>query len=210
MEICIDFDGTCTTHDFPNIGKEIGAPKVLKRLVENGHKLILFTMRANEVDVHPNGKYYLSDAVKWFADNGISLYGVQSNPTQKEWTTSPKAYGQLYIDDAALGCPLKFDAELSQRPFVDWDKVSSTLEEMGLLPKSNGIKEAYIELFGESIYLQIAKGIDSSGWYSNERNDAWLPLQNQRIMDKLDFKSGNAELRPKSLSTLNSTPNENS
>jgi hypothetical protein len=40
MEINIDFDGTCVTHDFPNIGTDIGIP-VLKKLVANGHKLIL-------------------------------------------------------------------------------------------------------------------------------------------------------------------------
>ena len=30
MDIIIDFDGTCVTHEFPNIGKDIGAEKVLK------------------------------------------------------------------------------------------------------------------------------------------------------------------------------------
>ena len=46
MTINIDFDGTCVTHEFPNVGKSIGADKVLKRLVDNGHHLILFTMRS--------------------------------------------------------------------------------------------------------------------------------------------------------------------
>lgn len=45
--IGIDFDGTVVTHDFPKIGKDIGAVPVLKKLVENGHKLILFTMRSD-------------------------------------------------------------------------------------------------------------------------------------------------------------------
>jgi len=31
MTINIDFDGTVTTHDYPSIGKDIGAQKVLKR-----------------------------------------------------------------------------------------------------------------------------------------------------------------------------------
>ena len=47
MTINIDFDGTCVTHEFPNVGKSIGAEKVLKRLVDNGHQLILFTMRSD-------------------------------------------------------------------------------------------------------------------------------------------------------------------
>ena len=48
MYIAVDFDGTCVTHDYPRIGKEIGATKVLKRLVEAGHKLILNTMRSGK------------------------------------------------------------------------------------------------------------------------------------------------------------------
>ena len=47
--IGIDFDGTCVTHEFPRIGKDIGAVPVLKELIANGHDLILFTMRS---DIH--------------------------------------------------------------------------------------------------------------------------------------------------------------
>lgn len=140
MEICIDFDGTCTSHDFPEIGKDIGAVPVLKRLVEKGHKLILFTMRSDieKVDIpadselHDAPGNYLTDAVNWFKNNEISLYGIQSNPTQQSWTTSPKAYGQLYIDDAALGCPLVYPTN-GKRPYVDWVTVEQMLIEKQIL-----------------------------------------------------------------------------
>ena len=46
MFIAIDFDGTCVTHDYPEVGKDIGAVPVLKRLIDAGHKLILHTMRS--------------------------------------------------------------------------------------------------------------------------------------------------------------------
>ena len=111
MYIAVDFDGTCVTHEYPNIGKDIGAVPVLKKLTANGHKLILNTMRSGDD---------LSDAVKWFEENEISLYGINNNPSQKFWTDSPKVYAHLYIDDAALGCPLKNDLSISERPFVDW------------------------------------------------------------------------------------------
>lgn len=42
MIIAIDFDGTCVTHDYPRIGKDIGAVPVLKKIVENGHRLLRF------------------------------------------------------------------------------------------------------------------------------------------------------------------------
>ena len=114
MYIAVDFDGTCVTHDYPRVGKDIGAVPVLKMFVESGHKLILNTMRSGKE---------LADAVQWFKDNGIPLYGANENPTQKQWTASPKVYANLYIDDAALGCPLKMNPNISGRPFVDWDYI---------------------------------------------------------------------------------------
>ena len=118
MYIAVDFDGTCVTHEYPRVGKDIGAVPVLKKLVDSGHHIILNTMRSGKE---------LVDAVQWFADNDIPLYGANENPTQKEWTLSPKVYAHLYIDDAALGCPLKFDRAVSSRPFVDWEVVDTYL-----------------------------------------------------------------------------------
>lgn len=135
MIIGIDFDGTCVTHDFPEVGQDIGAEPVLKELVQNEHQLVLWTMR--------DGKY-LRDAIGWFKTRGIPLYGIQTNPEQRCWTTSPKAYCQLYIDDAGLGIPLTTNVELPKgfddsttvwhdRYFVDWKVARKLLEKMGLL-----------------------------------------------------------------------------
>ena len=143
MEICIDFDGTCVTHEYPDIGKDIGAIPVLKRLVEAGHQLVLFTMRSDMERVESeeyfefeSGGDYLTDAVNWFKENGIELYGTNENPEQKNWTRSPKAYADLYIDDAALGCPVIFNREISGRPYADWKAIEHILEEMGVLQSS--------------------------------------------------------------------------
>jgi hypothetical protein len=112
MKIAIDFDGTCVTHEYPKIGKDIGAVPVLKELLSQGHKLILNTMRCGKE---------LDEAVKWFKERDIPLYGINEDPGQKEWTQSPKVFANLYIDDAALGITLSFDKRISERPFVDWD-----------------------------------------------------------------------------------------
>lgn len=146
MKICIDFDGTCVTHEFPKVGRDIGAVPVLKRLVEAGHQLILFTMRSNrELPGGTGGEkiqdvtgLFLDDAVNWFSANEIPLFGINENPTQKRWTSSPKAYGELYIDDAAFGAPLIFDPQFSARPFVNWKVIETRLEWMGVLPVSLG------------------------------------------------------------------------
>jgi hypothetical protein len=84
----------------------------------------------NEGRELPPGNY-LKDAIDWFDERGITLYGIQRNPSQDSWTSSPKAYGQLIIDDAALGCPLIFDESISGRPFVDWEAVNDMMEYMG-------------------------------------------------------------------------------
>ena len=101
MTIAIDFDGTCVMHEYPKIGKENeGCVDVLKELVREGHKLILYTMRSGKT---------LKQAVDWFKERGIPLWGINENPTQSAWTFSPKIYANMYIDDAACGCPLIYD-----------------------------------------------------------------------------------------------------
>lgn len=124
MYIAVDFDGTCVTHDYPEVGKDIGAIPVLKALADNGHHIILNTMRdSNE----------LKDAKMWFANNDIKLFGANRNPTQSEWTTSPKVYAQLYIDDAAMGCFLCYDPNFHSRPYVDWKETAGYLHARGLI-----------------------------------------------------------------------------
>jgi hypothetical protein len=134
MDICVDFDGTCVTHDFPIIGKDIGSVSVLKSLVENGHKIILFTMRSDNPDHEkPEYRYTLTEAVNWFKEKDIPLHGINTNPEQHIWTSSPKAYGQLYIDDAALGIPLLQDEDYGKRPFVNWVMVHAMLKIKGII-----------------------------------------------------------------------------
>lgn len=121
-KIAIDYDGTCVSHQYPSIGKDIGSVPVLKELISNGHLLILNTMRSGQE---------LEDAVEWFKDNEIPLYGINSTPGQSTWTSSPKVYAHLYIDDAALGIPL-IDEE-GERPYVNWSEVREMLIEEGYI-----------------------------------------------------------------------------
>lgn len=113
MIIAIDFDGTCVKHAYPRIGEDIGAIPVLKQLVKDGHQLVLNTMRSGKL---------LDEAVQWFESNGIKLSGANHTPGQATWTQSPKVYAQLYIDDAALGCPTVMDD--NGRVYVDWKIVA--------------------------------------------------------------------------------------
>ena len=122
--IAVDFDGTCVEHNYPAIGMDVeGAVDVLRTLNKHGHRIILNTMRSGQ---------RLEAAVRWFRDRKIELWAVNRNPEQEQWTTSPKVYADIYIDDSALGCPLIF-LEGVRRPVVNWSKVRQLLESDGVL-----------------------------------------------------------------------------
>ena len=123
--ICVDFDGTLVTHDYPEVGQELpGAVETCKDLIAYGHQLILWTMRSGKE---------LQDAVQWCFERNILLVGVNKNPTQESWTQSPKAYASIYIDDAALGAPLNYNPTFHTRQYVDWVRVREQLVKMGAL-----------------------------------------------------------------------------
>ena len=123
MYVAIDFDGTIVEHSYPAIGKPVPhALDVMKILQDAGYQLILWTMRSGEE---------LREAVDYCTNNGINLYGINNNPTQSSWTTSPKCYAQIYIDDAALGCPLTLVKD--KRPYVDWWGVKELLQKQGII-----------------------------------------------------------------------------
>ena len=124
MYICIDFDGTVVDHRYPYLGDPVPrAVDWLRRWAELGAKLILFTMRSDGND----GQDLLQDAVQYFEKNDIPLFGINHNPDQASWTSSPKAYAQLYIDDAAFGCPLIHPPTFN-KPCVDWKRVGPAVE----------------------------------------------------------------------------------
>lgn len=66
MVIAVDFDGTVVTHRYPQIGMDIKAVPVLKKIVDAGHQIVLHTMRSGKE---------LEEAVAWFTENEIPLYG---------------------------------------------------------------------------------------------------------------------------------------
>ena len=117
MIIGVDFDGTIAKSvEFPRIGEEVPyAIETLHRLVQQGDRIILWTMRSGEA---------LDDALDFLEDRGVELYGVNHNPEQDEWTDSPKAHCNVYIDDKGFGCPVIFE---DGEPYVDWYEVQKEL-----------------------------------------------------------------------------------
>ncbi len=131
-DIVLDFDGTVVKHRYPAVGEDIGAVPVLRRLVQNGHRLLLNTMRSNTSESGDT----LQPAIDWFKTNGLPLYGINENPEQRAWTSSPKVYGSIYIDDAALGAPLKTDNS-GAAPFIDWGVAAIHLFYCGYLTEKD-------------------------------------------------------------------------
>lgn len=130
--IVLDFDGTVVKHRYPAIGEDVGAVPVLKKLVQNGHHILLSTMRSRNCE----GVDTLQPALDWFAANDIPLYGINENPSQKEWTDSSKVYGNIYIDDAALGAPIKID-DKDDSQFIDWGLAAIHLYYYGCLTEQD-------------------------------------------------------------------------
>lgn len=119
MKIAVDFDGTMVAHEYPEIGAESpGCSEWLQKIAEAGGAIILYTMRSGKE---------LQDAIDWTAEHNIPLWGVNRDPDQDSWTDSPKCYANVYVDDAALGCPLRENPKMGGRPMVDWDIVGPAL-----------------------------------------------------------------------------------
>lgn len=139
MIIGVDFDGTIVTHEFPEIGKPVpGAIDTLKALIANGHEVFLWTMRGHATGEKTKENLTVSkerdtlkEALEYLKENGVDIKG---NVSPAQFSTSPKQYAALYIDDAAFGCPLV--VQPGGRPYVNWRLVADHLRFSGLLTLS--------------------------------------------------------------------------
>lgn len=100
MVIAVDFDGTIVDHRYPEIGEERPfATEILRKLIEERHKLILWTVR--------DGKL-LQDAIDWCAERGVQFYAVNSNHSdmfgeEEDKRFSCKVNADMFIDDCNIG-----------------------------------------------------------------------------------------------------------
>ncbi|MDA9343872.1 hydrolase [Gammaproteobacteria bacterium] len=95
--IAVDFDGTIVEDAYPKVGKPIlFAFETLKKLQEDGHRLILWTYRSGNK---------LNEAVSFCEDNGIHFYAVNKSFSEEEYSEdiSRKINADLFIDDRNIG-----------------------------------------------------------------------------------------------------------
>lgn len=99
MIIAIDFDGTIVENRYPEIGKEMPfAIEVLKKLQNERHRLILWTVREGKL---------LNEAVEFCKARGLEFYAVNRDYPEEEKERnnhfSRKLKADLWIDDRNLG-----------------------------------------------------------------------------------------------------------
>lgn len=99
MIIAVDFDGTIVTHEYPRIGREIPfAIQTLKMLRDEGHQLILWTVREDDL---------LDEAVEWCRERGLEFYAVNKDYPEEECKNnnhfSRKLKVDVWIDDRNVG-----------------------------------------------------------------------------------------------------------
>ncbi|CAK7079486.1 MAG: hypothetical protein PARBA_03341 [Parabacteroides sp.] len=99
MIIAIDFDGTIVEHKYPVIGRELPfAIETLKKLRDERHKLILWTVREGRL---------LEEALVFCRERGLEFYAVNKDyPEEEEGQNnhfSRKLKVDIFIDDRNLG-----------------------------------------------------------------------------------------------------------
>lgn len=99
MRIAVDFDGTIVEHRYPEIGEERPfAIETLKRLIDDRHQLILWSVREGEM---------LQEAVEWCRERGVEFYAVNRDYPEETLKNnqhfSRKIKADLFIDDRCLG-----------------------------------------------------------------------------------------------------------
>lgn len=99
MTIAVDFDGTIVRHRYPEIGEEIPfAVSTLKMLIEERHRLILWTVREGKL---------LDEALAWCRERGIEFYAVNRDFPEEDVTRNEnftrKLKVDMWIDDRNVG-----------------------------------------------------------------------------------------------------------
>ncbi len=127
--LAIDFDGTIVEDEYPKIGKPmVFAFETLKKLQDDGHRLILWTYRSGKK---------LKEAVDFCKENGIEFYAVNESYEGEELNgVSRKINADIFIDDRNIG------------GFIGWGEVYHKITDNPLpLPQQLKKKKGFLSIF---------------------------------------------------------------
>lgn len=97
------------------------AIRVLKKLQERGHRISL-CVSDNESS--------LTEKIKWFEENNISLYSEMPAEMQAIMSIFSKEYADIYIDARSIGAPIM---SIGSELVLNWKAVEEILQERGIL-----------------------------------------------------------------------------
>lgn len=115
LTIAVDFDGTIVENKFPEIGKpKLFAFETLKKLQQDGHRLILWTYRSEEK---------LEEAIEFCRKRGVEFYAVNKSYPEElfEDNISRKILADIFIDDRNIG------------GMLGWGEIYQRLEERSII-----------------------------------------------------------------------------
>ena len=109
MIIAVDFDGTLCEDKHPAIGApKAGAVEAMKRLNAEGHYLIVWTCRTDQL---------LLEAVNWLLEQGIPFDRINDhnpeNLAKYGGSGGKKIFADVYVDDRNVGGFLGWETTLS-------------------------------------------------------------------------------------------------
>lgn len=128
MRIFLDFDGTVVEHAYPKIGREVPhAMRVIKRLQEKGHDIVLNTYRC-ETDEKELRRAL--DYVNLHYKVEIEPITATKKKIHPKWDILDR--DELFIDDIATGIPTMKSVYDGDK-MVDWLRVEIILMEAKIL-----------------------------------------------------------------------------
>ena len=146
MVFGIDFDNTISTNNYPFAGELIPlAKEVINTLAENGHTIMLWTVRGNET-VEKNGYVNaLNKAKEFIEENEIKVHYFNKSPIHPSSLpdSSPKQYVDYYIDDIGLGTPLMV---YKSKFVVDWMAICLYLLNIKAITEEQYVKLRIIKM----------------------------------------------------------------
>lgn len=124
MIIAIDFDGVLAANEFPEIGRDLGSRYWLGCLKALGAEMVLWTCRSGAS---------FKEMEAWIEEHGFGemFAAVNAKAPNAPFDDDPrKIYATVYVDDRALGAPMKNDVRTEDPPYYDWDTAGPRLMKM--------------------------------------------------------------------------------
>lgn len=131
--IYLDFDGTVVEHAYPDIGAtNPGSLRVIRKLQDAGHKIILNTYRADLAD------NTLESAMEFLNNPDNELLPIleftmlKIHPAAWNWEKTLKD-SILFIDDISEGTPMIRNISLPYGMMVDWTVLEEWFTNEGVI-----------------------------------------------------------------------------